>query len=105
MLKGENGASQAVIRRVKHLRERKGYSSYDLARRIGAAGLTITAQGITLQERGATLTVTVDYVVAAAKALEVSVTWLLGLEVCERCQGSPPPGFICVVCEAEGACD
>lgn len=103
MLSGENGLSQAVIKRIQHLRESKGYSSYELAKRIGKAGLTITGQGITRQERGSVAAVTVDYVFAAARALEVSPASLLGLEKCERCQGAPPSGFICAVCGMVGA--
>lgn len=98
MLIGENKLSVAVIQRIQHLRELKGYSVDELARRVSEAGVTITRQGIAQQERGRTRSVTVDYMFAAATALGVSPASLLGLEPCERCGGSPPPGFICAVC-------
>lgn len=101
--KGENGVSQAAIRRIARLREDRGYSSYELARRMSEAGVTITGQGITRKERGEVSTVTVDYVLAAAEALGVSLVSLLRPVVCERCYDEPPSGFACLECGMEGS--
>lgn len=98
----QNWLSQSAIARIKFLRESQGISSYELARRLGSMGVTITAQAITLQERGRTKAVTVDYVFAAAKVLGVSAELLVGLEECERCHDAPPVGFMCPMCGCEG---
>lgn len=97
----QNRVSRSVIARVKFLRESQEISSYELANRLAMFGVTITGQGITLQERGQTKTVSADYAVAAAKALGVSPGLLLGLEECERCHDAPPAGFMCPVCGCE----
>jgi len=91
--------SRAVIGRVYKQRDLMGLSTRALAERVARAGYPITSQAISAHETQPGARLTVDYVFAAAKALYVSPSVLLGLGgECRTCRGEPPAGFTCNAC-------
>lgn len=87
-----------VVRQLRRLRIQRGLSASALAEAITASGHAAGRGVITNHELGRVQAATIDFVVAAAKALGVSLAELLEDTPCEACAGAPPVGFTCNRC-------
>ncbi|MEU1908452.1 helix-turn-helix domain-containing protein [Streptomyces hygroscopicus] len=96
--------ARIVGRNVRVLRHDRGLRLADLAQKVTEGGYPMilkTVQQIeTGTSSGAHRAVTVDELVALAKALEVSPAELLKPTLCPVCHGEPVPGFTCNTCGA-----
>jgi transcriptional regulator with XRE-family HTH domain len=93
-------AGMRAAENLRRMRQHRGFSYAELARRLAGLGHPILDTGLLKIEKG-DRRVDVDDLVALAAALEVSPADLLG--PCSACTGTPPPGFTCDVCGKSGA--
>lgn len=97
---GEAGRNLAA--NLRRFRDGQGISTTALSTLLTDQGRGISATGITKIE-GLARKVDVDDLVALAYVLAVSPIDLLSpAPVCPRCEGSPPTGFSCRTCGADG---
>lgn len=96
-----------VVGNVRAIRKRLRWSAAELADRL-PVDLGLSRASIANAESGRRDHITVDELAALAEALGVSDPWSLTrpeVPPCETCGGNPPPGFRCIVCEAENVYD
>jgi transcriptional regulator with XRE-family HTH domain len=95
-------AGEAVRLNIRRLRDAQHLTTTQLAEKLGQAGRPLLPNGVTKVEKG-TRRVDVDDLVAFATALGVAPGQLLASFECAVCEGSPPDGFACRTCGAEGS--
>ena len=88
-----------VIERVRVLRKERGLSARDLADRMTAGGYATSRTAIAQGECGYRKEVSVDWVVAVARALGVPPELVFRGPNCTACNDMPPKGFSCYACE------
>lgn len=89
---------QAVLTKVRHLRNKRGLSLRALAAETVKTGRTLRADTINKMELGMRR-IDVDDLFTLAEALGVTPAQLLeSPEECSSCHGSPPVGFACLAC-------
>lgn len=86
---------------IRRLREYRGLTYAEVARRLTATGQPIAVLGLRRIERG-DRRVDVDDLFALAAVLGVEPSRLLDAQQCNRCLGAPPSGFTCNHCGQEG---
>jgi len=91
----QNDVPAAFGRRIKHEREQRDWSMRELGGKSGVAPSSI--QRI---EKGRD--VALSSALAVAAALGLSLGDAFAEPECIRCDGKPPPGFICSACGREG---
>lgn len=91
--------SADVIARVRRLRKDRKIAAHKLAELMTQAGYPTSRTAIAQAELGYIKQVSVDWVVAAAKALNVPAEVIFRGPECEACIDSPPEGFTCNSCE------
>lgn len=92
-----------VIARIRRVRRERGVSAQALADAITARGHKVSRETLAGAENGFRATISVDLLVHAARFLNVSPARLLSDGPwCAACNDSPPPGFICKECGADG---
>jgi transcriptional regulator with XRE-family HTH domain len=95
-------AGKAAAERVKLLRKRNGLSRAQLSARTAEAGRRLPDLAILRAENG-DRRLDADDIITLAGVFGVSPLYLLGIGACARCDDSPPAGFACRACGAEGA--
>jgi transcriptional regulator with XRE-family HTH domain len=99
----QDSLSVNVGRQILARRKSLGWTAVDLAARLTAAGHRIDRLGQTRIAQGGRR-VDVDELAALAKVFGVADPWELTVDVpCEKCAGSPPPGYRCMACDRSGA--
>lgn len=93
--------SAEVIARVRKLRQDRNISARKLAELMAATGFPATRTSVAQGECGYLKAVSVDWVVAAAKALDVSADVIFRGPKCASCVDAPPQGFTCNACGTE----
>lgn len=88
-----------VIDRVRTLRKERGISAAVLAERMTSGGYPVSRTSIAQGECGYRKEVSVDWVVAVAKALGVPPELVFRGPSCTACNDMPPKGFSCYACE------
>jgi transcriptional regulator with XRE-family HTH domain len=92
-------AGMVVVRNVRRLRDRRGWSAQELSERARAAGVEVPRSVLANLENGRRRMVTVDEMAALASALKVE-PWSLTTDepVCTVCRNNAPAGFACLTC-------
>lgn len=90
-----------VVRRIRALRHRHGMSAQALADLMTQHGYPVLRSAIALAENGRRHEISVDWLAAAAQALNVSITTLWHGPACLQCSDSPPGGYSCNACGRE----
>ncbi|MEU1433970.1 helix-turn-helix transcriptional regulator [Streptomyces sp. NPDC005786] len=92
--------SARVIEKLREARRANSTSARALAEAMTAAGYPIQRSVIANLESGRRTEVSVDHVVAAARALGIDAAALLRqvTDPCPHCQGASPEGFSCNTC-------
>lgn len=88
-----------IIARVRTLRKERGISAKTLAETMTANGYPTSRTSIAQGECGDRKEVSVDWVVAVARALSVPVELVFRGPSCTACNDMPPKGFSCYACE------
>lgn len=96
----------AVVRNVRRLRDRRGWSAQDLAGQTAQAGHHVPRSTLANLENGRRRVVTVDELAALAAALSVD-PWSLTTDdpMCVVCHNTAPAGFACLTCGCAGSAD
>lgn len=94
-----NSLSRQVLTWIRHLRKVRGLSGAEFVAAVTAAGYPMAPHSLRNWESRQEAALTIDFVAAAAKALDVSIDDLVAT-VCGNCNGSPPSGFTCTRCGA-----
>jgi transcriptional regulator with XRE-family HTH domain len=97
---GNTDYSAMVMRHVRRMRKRRGWSAEHLAELVTATGEPIHRSTLAGMEIGKTKHVSVDQLVAFATVFGVPIETFLQ-RLCESCDGQPPTGFRCLACGAE----
>lgn len=94
----------AVVRGLRSARKTRGVSAQELAERMTATGYPMKRSVIANVESGRRAEISVDYLAAAAAALELDAPSVLRSVVapCPQCKGDPPTGFTCNTCGTGG---
>lgn len=87
-----------AITRIRAIRKQRGITAEELAEAMTRAGYRVDRPLITRAEIGMRKEISVDWLMAAAEALDVPPASLLGRPSCEQCLDVPPPGFSCTTC-------
>ena len=94
----------AVVRNVRRLRDRRGWTAMEFSDRTAATGFRVGRNVLANLETGRRRIVTVDELAAFAAALRVD-PWSLttGEPVCVACRNRAPAGFACLTCGCKGS--
>lgn len=92
-----NAYSQAVMRRMKALRQQRGWSQSELAQRLCDIGCDVALHKISNYDAGRQKVVSIDFAFAVAEVFGVAVEDLIKTP-CGTCNGAPPSGFACKDC-------
>jgi transcriptional regulator with XRE-family HTH domain len=89
----------AVIRNVRRLRDRRGWTAQQLSERTGQVGYLVPRSVLANLESGRRHVVTVDELASFAAVLQVE-PWSLTTDepVCAVCRNEAPDGFACLTC-------
>lgn len=93
----DTSVSRTVGRNVRRLRRARRLSQEQLAERLGWHRTALT-EIENVAGRSPRRAVTVDQLVAVAKALDVDPARLINGPACTFCCDAPPSGFACKVC-------
>ncbi|PJN00848.1 hypothetical protein CG740_23380 [Streptomyces sp. CB01201] len=88
---------------MRAMRHEQGVSAQLLADRMTELGYPTKRSALANVESGRRKEISVDYLVAAAEALNTDLLTVLvrcQLVACPACKGSPPGGFTCNSCGA-----
>ncbi|OPC84139.1 hypothetical protein B4N89_27305 [Embleya scabrispora] len=81
----------------------RGWSAERLAAEVTASGYPLSRSSVATAERNHRAGMSVDQLVATARALGTSPVNLLACGPCPTCHGTPPAGFTCGDCGAAGS--
>lgn len=98
-----NERSQIAMRQIRKRRRAQGWSNAELARRLDEAGMPIGQSTLRNSDTGRRRDMTVDELYAFAEVLGTTPMALVETELCDTCQGTPPPGFECRTCGVIGS--
>ena len=98
-----NTLSEAVARRLRSLRQQRGWTVQHLADTLTANGMPTTRVALSSLELGKRVTVTVDELYAFAAAFGIHPDQMVNGPACQVCSDAPPPGFACLNCGTTGA--
>ncbi|WP_073946500.1 helix-turn-helix domain-containing protein [Streptomyces kebangsaanensis] len=95
--------TRIAVARIRDIRKQRGITAEVLAKGMTEAGYRVDRTWIVKAENGGRAQISVDWLMAAAEALDVPASALLAKPNCTACCDAPPPGFACTTCGAKAA--